>query len=207
MYCLANGVKIDYANLIWEDIIHKLSKKTREKVVPYPRFISLLLEYTMPAYDNEELTINLTSAFFHFHSESALGCDASVDSTAEADPEISAPNDFIPSQQDQTKSAGDRLKTAHTNSGTNEESRADDISKKIKLYDLLNLLKDTRSAFFTIDSPQDESIIVSDESKEEEEVAKDKDTHASSHDVPEDTSIPHPPSLKSAQIQELMAQV
>ncbi|GKE43820.1 hypothetical protein Tco_1471104, partial [Tanacetum coccineum] len=35
-YCLANGVKVDYARLIWEDIIHKLSKKTREKVVPYP---------------------------------------------------------------------------------------------------------------------------------------------------------------------------
>ncbi|GJU14105.1 retrovirus-related pol polyprotein from transposon TNT 1-94 [Tanacetum coccineum] len=280
--------EIDYANLIWEDIIHKLSKKTREKVVPYPRFISLLLEYMMPAYDNEELTINPTQAICNLdvwvdskvpkpssqteevpqgekpgaksrlkrkkiskhtseskteasksktgqseketqsssakdkspshlspptpvvgemhkeaqqvaggptslgatseegsHPQLSSGCDASVDSTAEADPEISAPNDFIPSQQDQTKSARDRLKTAHTNLGTNEESRADDISKKIKLYDLLNLLKDTRFAFFTIDSPQDEPIIVSDESKEEEEVAKDKDTHASSHDKDE----------------------
>ncbi|GKG32512.1 hypothetical protein Tco_0430022, partial [Tanacetum coccineum] len=45
------------------------------------------------------------------------------------------------------------------------------------------------------------------EEEEEEEVDTDKDTHATSHDVPEDTSIPHPPSLKSAQIQELMAQV
>ncbi|GKA50393.1 hypothetical protein Tco_0743466 [Tanacetum coccineum] len=42
---------------------------------------------------------------------------------------------------------------------------------------------------------------------QQEEVAKDKDTHASSYDVPEDTSIPHPPSLKLAQIQELKAQV
>ncbi|GKC20968.1 hypothetical protein Tco_1023118 [Tanacetum coccineum] len=62
---------------------------------------------------------------------------------------------------DQTKSTGDGLKTAYTDS---------------------------------------------DESEEEKEFAEDKDTHASSHDVPEDTSIPHPPSLKSAQIQELMAQ-
>ncbi|GJX63309.1 hypothetical protein Tco_0296209 [Tanacetum coccineum] len=54
LYCLANGVKVDYAKLIWEDIIHKLSKKTREKVVPYPRFISFLLEYMTPEYDNEE---------------------------------------------------------------------------------------------------------------------------------------------------------
>ncbi|GKG11492.1 hypothetical protein Tco_0342892, partial [Tanacetum coccineum] len=78
---------------------------------------------------------------------------------------------------DQTKSAGDGLKTAQTDSGTNEESRADEFSKKIKLGDLSNLLKDTRSAFFALDSPQDEPIIVSDES-EEEEIAKDKDTHA-----------------------------
>ncbi|GJV58407.1 hypothetical protein Tco_1459412 [Tanacetum coccineum] len=53
---------IDYAKLIWEDIIHKLNKKTRKKVVPCPRFISLLLEYMMPEYDNEELTINPTQA-------------------------------------------------------------------------------------------------------------------------------------------------
>ncbi|GJS60344.1 retrovirus-related pol polyprotein from transposon TNT 1-94 [Tanacetum coccineum] len=52
----------DYVKLIWEDIIHKLNKKTREKVVPYPRFISLLLKYMMPEYDNEELTINPTQA-------------------------------------------------------------------------------------------------------------------------------------------------
>ncbi|GJU46359.1 hypothetical protein Tco_1203625 [Tanacetum coccineum] len=131
---------------------------------------------------------------------------SSADSTAEADSGNSAPNDSIPSQQDQTKSVGDGLKTAHTDSGTNEESRADEISKKIKLEDLSDLLKDTRSAFFTPDSSQDEPIIVSDESEEEEEVDKDKDTHATSHDIPKDTLIPHPPSPKSAQIQELMAQ-
>ncbi|GJX95891.1 hypothetical protein Tco_0351689 [Tanacetum coccineum] len=59
---------------------------------------------------------------------------------------------------DQTKSVTDGLKTTQTDS-------------------------DTRSACFTPNSPQDEPIIVSDESEEEEEVAKDKDTHASSHDV------------------------
>ncbi|GKF44670.1 hypothetical protein Tco_0131222, partial [Tanacetum coccineum] len=55
--------KVYYARLIWEDIIHRLSKKTMEKVVPYPRFISLLLEYMMPEYDNEELIINPTRVF------------------------------------------------------------------------------------------------------------------------------------------------
>nr|GEY30312.1 retrovirus-related Pol polyprotein from transposon TNT 1-94 [Tanacetum cinerariifolium] len=60
LYCLANEVHVDYAKLIWEDLIHKLNKKTREKIVPYVRFISLLLKHMMPKYDNEELTINPT---------------------------------------------------------------------------------------------------------------------------------------------------
>ncbi|GJW42809.1 hypothetical protein Tco_0071608 [Tanacetum coccineum] len=63
LYCLPNGVQVDYAKLIWEDLMHKLNKKTREKIVPYPRFISLLLEHMMPEYDNEELTINPTQVF------------------------------------------------------------------------------------------------------------------------------------------------
>ncbi|GJY91867.1 hypothetical protein Tco_0507649 [Tanacetum coccineum] len=91
---------------------------------------------------------------------------------------------------DKTKSVGDGLKTAHTTSGANEESRVDDISQKVKLEDLSDILKDTRSAFFTPDSPTNKPIIVSDESKEEENAEKDKDT--------EDTSIPPPPSPKSA---------
>nr|GEU50374.1 hypothetical protein [Tanacetum cinerariifolium] len=67
-----------------------------------------------------------------------------------------------------------------------------------KLEDLSNILKDTRSAFFTPDSPTNKPIIVSNESEEEKNVEKDKDTG--------DTSVPPHSSLKSAQIQELMAQ-
>ncbi|GJR87454.1 hypothetical protein Tco_0211465 [Tanacetum coccineum] len=142
----------------------------------------------------------------HKETQQAAGGLTSLGATSEEGSHLQLCSGTKPSVLvDQTKSAGDGLKTVHTDSGTNKESRADDISKKIKLEDLSNLLKDTRSVFFTPDSPQDEPIIVSDESEEEEEFAKDKDTHASSHDVPEDTSIPHPPSLKSAQIQELMA--
>ncbi|GJY32966.1 hypothetical protein Tco_0417435 [Tanacetum coccineum] len=69
---------------------------------------------------------------------------------------------------DKTKSTGVGLKTAHTNSGASKKSGDDQISKKIKLEDLSNLLKDTRSAFFTPDSPTDEPIIILDESEEEE---------------------------------------
>ncbi|GJZ62836.1 hypothetical protein Tco_0619257 [Tanacetum coccineum] len=86
---------------------------------------------------------------------------------------------------DKTKSARDGLKTAHTDLGANKESKADEISLKVKLEDLSDILKDTRSAFFIPDSPPDEPIIISDESEEEEEVEKDKDIEATSHDKEE----------------------
>nr|GEW39422.1 uncharacterized mitochondrial protein AtMg00810-like [Tanacetum cinerariifolium] len=69
---------------------------------------------------------------------------------------------------DKTKSARDGLKTAHTGSGANEVSKANDILLKVKLEDLSNILKETRSAFFTPDSLLDEPIIVLDKSEEEE---------------------------------------
>nr|GEV50929.1 hypothetical protein [Tanacetum cinerariifolium] len=124
-------------------------------------------------------------------SEERAHPQLSSDSTTKANLRKSAPNDFIPHQKgmdegtknyapghiftrtnlsilvDQTKSASDGLKTAHTDLGTNNESKSDEISKKIKLKDLSDLMKDTRSTFCTPDSLQDEPIIVSDESKED----------------------------------------
>ncbi|GJT74035.1 retrovirus-related pol polyprotein from transposon TNT 1-94 [Tanacetum coccineum] len=297
---------VDYARIIWEDLIHKLNKKTREKIVPYPRFISLLLEHIAPKYDNEELTISPTQVFsvhnwilkpnqpeeppFTDHMKAICNLDVHVDSKApkysslieevpqgkkvgarsglrrkqsskhtsestieaskseschsKKETRSSSAMDISPShpspptpmvgemhkeeQQaasgptsisqlklileylllripylnnriwmkeqknysfthilagsnpsvliDKTKFAGDGLKTANTTSGVNEESGADDISQKVKLEDLLDLLKDTRSAFFTPDSPTDEPVIVLDVSEEEENAENDKYT-------------------------------
>ncbi|GKD18783.1 hypothetical protein Tco_1207941 [Tanacetum coccineum] len=55
LYYLANGVQIDFARLIWDDIISKFKKRNREKVIPYPRFLSLLLEHKMDGYGTDEL--------------------------------------------------------------------------------------------------------------------------------------------------------
>nr|GEW35626.1 retrovirus-related Pol polyprotein from transposon TNT 1-94 [Tanacetum cinerariifolium] len=312
---------MDYAKIIWYDLIHKLNKKTKEKSIPFPRFLSLLLEHMSPKYENKELTINPTQVFsvhnltlkpkpkerpftdhmkaicnlvvpvdskapkpsshtkkapqgkkpgattglrskrsskhtsgskteasksqtgqskietqsssakekslsrpshptpmvgkMHKDAQQAAGGltslgatrhDVSADSIAEANHGPSTPNGSIPPQQgmdegtkstsydhiftgsnpnvlvDKTKSVGDGLKTVRTESGASKELGADEISKKIKLKDLENLLKDTRSTFFTPDSPPDEPINVSDE-------------------------IPHPPSPILAQIHELMAQL
>ncbi|GJY43012.1 retrovirus-related pol polyprotein from transposon TNT 1-94 [Tanacetum coccineum] len=113
----------------------------------------------------------------HKEAQQAVGGPTSLGDTSEdgAHPQLSSgsnPSVLV----DKTKSAGDGLKTVHTTSSANEESGADDISQKVKLEDLLDILKDTRSAFFTPDSPTDEPIIISDGSEEKENVGKDKHT-------------------------------
>nr|GEX92101.1 retrovirus-related Pol polyprotein from transposon TNT 1-94 [Tanacetum cinerariifolium] len=99
---------------------------------------------------------------------------------------------------DKTKFARDGLKTTHTVSSTNKESRSKEMSKKIKMEDLSRLIQDTRFTFFTLDTPLDEPIIVSDESEEEQ---------TERHEEPKDTSVPPPPSPNSIQLQELLDQV
>nr|GEU48464.1 hypothetical protein [Tanacetum cinerariifolium] len=105
---------------------------------------------------------------------------------------------------DETKYVEDELKISHTDIGTNKESRSDEIPKKIKLEDLSNLMQDTRSSFFTPNSPWDEPMIVSDES-EEEDTERYEDTHATSYNELEDTSIPHHPSPKLRKDKEVMS--
>ncbi|GJW66500.1 retrovirus-related pol polyprotein from transposon TNT 1-94 [Tanacetum coccineum] len=128
-----------------------------------------------------------------------------VTSKEGADPQLSSgtnPSVLV----EKTKSVGDGLKTAHTNLCTNKESRSAKISKIIKPKYLSNLMQDTRSDFIGIDFPKDEPIIVRGKS-EEEETKRHKDTHTTSHDVPKDTLVPHPPSPKLVQLQELKDRV
>nr|GEX53870.1 hypothetical protein [Tanacetum cinerariifolium]GEX54197.1 hypothetical protein [Tanacetum cinerariifolium]GEX54204.1 hypothetical protein [Tanacetum cinerariifolium] len=161
----------------------------------------------MSAFINIE-PVHLAS--FTFYSESALGNDVSADFTAEVDPGKFAPNDSIPHQhgmEEGTKNYAPSHTFARTNPGTNKESRSDDISKKIKLEDLSDLMinQDDETIIVT-DSPNDEPIIVTDESKEEE-AKKHKKAHATSYNEPEDTLASHLPYLKLVQLQELKDQV
>ncbi|GKA17056.1 hypothetical protein Tco_0696893 [Tanacetum coccineum] len=64
LYSLVNGINIDYASIFWEDIIIKLNKKHREKVVPYTRFLSLLMMHKMKeGYRDGELTLYPNQVF------------------------------------------------------------------------------------------------------------------------------------------------
>nr|GEX22521.1 retrovirus-related Pol polyprotein from transposon TNT 1-94 [Tanacetum cinerariifolium] len=244
LYCLANRVKVDYAKLIWEDIIHKLDKKTREKVFSIHNWVLKPNQTEGPPFtDHKKAICNLdvlvdskalkpssqtkkvpqgkkpgakkkdthsslaknkspshplhpTLVVGEMHKEEqqapggltslgatskkgahpqlSSGHNASADSTAEVNLENSAPNDYVPPQQDQTKSARDGYK----------------LPTRIQVQ---------------LRSP--ELMKSQNESEEEVEADNDTDTHDTSHDVPEDTSIPHPSSPKLAQIQELMAHV
>ncbi|GKC54013.1 hypothetical protein Tco_1076758 [Tanacetum coccineum] len=63
-WSLTNGINIDYANIFWEDIILKLKKKQREKVVPYTRFISLMIMHKIKeGYEDDEVTLYPTQVF------------------------------------------------------------------------------------------------------------------------------------------------
>ncbi|GJW60031.1 hypothetical protein Tco_0109366 [Tanacetum coccineum] len=133
-----------------------------EKIVPYPRFLSLLLEHMIPEYENEELTINPTQVVsvhnltlkpyqleeppFTDHIKAIYNLDVHVDSKA---PKPSSQTEEVPQGKkprakgsnpnvlvDKTKFASDGLKIAHTDSGANEESRADDISLKSQKEEL-----------------------------------------------------------------------
>ncbi|GKB13673.1 hypothetical protein Tco_0847596 [Tanacetum coccineum] len=64
LYFIANGVNIEYAMIFWEDIINKLKKKNREKVVPYTRFLSFLMMQKMKdGYGDGDVTIHPTQIF------------------------------------------------------------------------------------------------------------------------------------------------
>nr|GEU66174.1 hypothetical protein [Tanacetum cinerariifolium] len=141
---LANGINIDYASIFWEGIIIKLNMKHREKFVPYTRFLSLLIMHKMKEGCGD-------------------GYDALVDSTAEADLTLSAPNDFIPQQQgmdegtkntlfdhisigtdphvltDQTKSVSKGLETVLTQPLTRK--RASSIARQVEEEEAFRKIK------------------------------------------------------------------
>nr|GEW45981.1 hypothetical protein [Tanacetum cinerariifolium] len=190
--------------------------KTKEKIVPYPRFISLLLEHMAPKYDNEEFIINPTQVFsvhnwilkpnqpeeppFTDHMKAICNVDMHVDSKA---PKYSSPTDEVPKAKSlelEVDSEENNIQNTHlspplrhpnpnlafqkrklspqaaggpTSLGDTSKDGAHpqlssghdasiDFTAKADPEDLADILKDTRSTFFTPDSSTDEPIIISD---------------------------------------------
>ncbi|GJT77417.1 hypothetical protein Tco_1044142 [Tanacetum coccineum] len=139
LYFLANGVKVDYAKIIWEDLIHKLNKKTREKIIPYPSFLSLILEHMILEHENEELTINPTQVFsvynltlkpyqpeeppFTDHMKAICNLDVLVDSKA---PKPSSQTEEVPQGKKLGAKSGLRRKRSskHTSESTTKASKS-----------------------------------------------------------------------------------
>nr|GEW30592.1 hypothetical protein [Tanacetum cinerariifolium] len=101
----------------------------------------------------------------------------SSDFTAEGDHRLSAPNDSIPPQQgmdEGTKNAAilhDKEEASIAIHGDKEEA-----SSTIKLKDLVKLVSQIQPSFKDLDSPEDDPVIIVDESDEDEPNAKTKDT-------------------------------
>nr|GEW31159.1 hypothetical protein [Tanacetum cinerariifolium] len=107
---------------------------------------------------------------------------------------------------DKTKFVSDGLKTvlATPKTGTKNAAKS---SEEIKLEDLAKLVPNVKAYFKDLDSPEDDPIIVVDDSKEDEEEDKNKEIHSTTNDKTKDISASIPPSLRSTQIQELTNQV
>ncbi|GJU24153.1 hypothetical protein Tco_1162774 [Tanacetum coccineum] len=123
----------------------------------------------------------------------ASGCDVSTDSIAKADIGLSSPSDFIPQQQA-------RLQGASSIARQVEEKEA---SSTINLEDLAKLVSNVQPSFKDLDSPEDDPVIVVDDSNEDEE----DEVHTTTNVETEDTSISKSSSPRSSQIQELTNQL
>ncbi|GKC33046.1 hypothetical protein Tco_1040340 [Tanacetum coccineum] len=123
-------------------------------------------------------SLRVTTSYIS-HSESASGNDASADFTTEADPEISAPNDYVPHQQGPDE--GSKYYTHdHTFAGTNPSilvyttKSVGDGSQTV--HSISGTKVDTRTAFRD-DEHQDNEPFIAPEESSEENVERNKDTH------------------------------
>nr|GEY40941.1 hypothetical protein [Tanacetum cinerariifolium] len=79
----------------------------------------------------------------------------------------------------------------------------EEASNTIKLEDLAKLVSNVEPSFKDIDSPEDDHVIIVDDSNEDEE----DEVHPTLNAANEDTPVPKSSSPKSSQIQKLTNQV
>nr|GEV28028.1 hypothetical protein [Tanacetum cinerariifolium] len=168
-----------------EDIINNLNKKTREKVVPYPRFLSLLLEHKMEGAD-KPLAFKALKTSSKAKKKVTQGKQPraksgrrrkSTSSSIKHNP-LSKITKGGPSTKKTTGSKTGHSKKRHDASVASTTKvvtknlilmiLSDDAKKKIKLEDLLKLILNVEVNFIDLDSPGDDiPIIIQDEDEEE----------------------------------------
>nr|GEV76634.1 hypothetical protein [Tanacetum cinerariifolium] len=100
---------------------------------------------------------------------------SSAASTVKANPGNYAPGDFVPQQQDQTKSVSEGLKTILTQPFTEKRASSvarqikEETSNTIKLDDLAKMVSHVQPSFKDLDSPEDDPIIIVDDSDKDED--------------------------------------
>ncbi|GJV71366.1 hypothetical protein Tco_1491361 [Tanacetum coccineum] len=94
---------IEYLVEFWNALRAHYLPHSSQNVTP-PSLLVVRLWFATIGYSGEigakgtfkKSFLPLRWSFFHFHSESASGCDSLADPTTKVDPGISAPNDSIP---------------------------------------------------------------------------------------------------------------
>ncbi|GKD64144.1 hypothetical protein Tco_1306252 [Tanacetum coccineum] len=146
------------------------------------RSIQLLQNNHLCPAKRQQKTSASTPVVTKMHKEdqqSALGYDASADSTIEANLGLSACNDYLPQQQGIDKGTKNTL-FDHLFAGTDlhassiaRQVKEEEASRTIKLEDMTKLVSHVQPSFKDLDSPKDDPIIVVDDSDEDEEANKD----------------------------------
>ncbi|GKA00361.1 hypothetical protein Tco_0672911 [Tanacetum coccineum] len=153
---------------------------------------------------SETSASTLVVAEMHKEDQQATGGPTSlgVTSEARANPQLSS---------DKTKFVNVGLETVLTKpkiGTTNVAKTSEEIKfRAIKLEDLAKLVPNVKVDFKNLDSPEDDSINVVDDSKGNGEEDKNEEIHSTTNDETEDISDSTPPSPRSIQLQELKNQV
>ncbi|GJY41648.1 hypothetical protein Tco_0428918, partial [Tanacetum coccineum] len=134
------------------------------------------------------------------------GCDASADSTAEVDPGLSAPNDSIPQQQgmdEGTKNTSyDHIFAGKGANSIARQVKEEEASSTIKLEDLAKLVSNVEPSFKDPDSPEDDPVIVVDDSDKDEE----DEVHPTPNAKTEDTLVHKSPSPSELLVKSLKSE-
>ncbi|GJW65590.1 hypothetical protein Tco_0117474 [Tanacetum coccineum] len=69
LYCLENGVQVDYAKIIWKDLIHKLNKKTRVNSVMVNSIVQLIERKKEQSSTLQGICYDCSSIYIHNHKD------------------------------------------------------------------------------------------------------------------------------------------